>query len=157
MTSLWLAQQLGVGRDHRPQVATPTASCGEVIASDATMVVRFQPMARMGAAATKETFIMASVCELCGKKPSFGMNVSHSHRRTKRRWNPNIQRVRALVGGTPTRINVCTGLHPLGQGHQARSPQRPAPSLELVLQAPRFERLVRVASSSLVARRPGRS
>jgi large subunit ribosomal protein L28 len=54
-------------------------------------------------------FIMASVCEICGKKPSFGMNVSHSHRRTKRRWNPNIQRVRALVGGTPKRVNVCTG------------------------------------------------
>ncbi len=52
---------------------------------------------------------MASVCEICGKKPSFGMNVSHSHRRTKRRWNPNIQRVRALVGATPVRMNVCTG------------------------------------------------
>lgn len=51
---------------------------------------------------------MASVCELCGKKPSFGMSVSFSHRRTKRRWNPNIQRVRAIVGGTPTRLNVCT-------------------------------------------------
>jgi large subunit ribosomal protein L28 len=37
------------------------------------------------------------------------MNVSHSHRRTKRRWNPNIQRVRALVGATPVRMNVCTG------------------------------------------------
>jgi large subunit ribosomal protein L28 len=57
----------------------------------------------------RRTFIMASVCEICGKKPSFGMNVSHSHRRTKRRWNPNIQRVRALVGATPTRLNVCTG------------------------------------------------
>jgi large subunit ribosomal protein L28 len=37
------------------------------------------------------------------------MSVSHSHRRTKRRWNPNIQRVRALVGGAPKRLNVCTG------------------------------------------------
>ena len=45
---------------------------------------------------------MASVCEVCGKKPSFGMSVSHSHRRTKRRWNPNIQRVRAIVNGTPS-------------------------------------------------------
>ncbi|MCB0982303.1 MAG: 50S ribosomal protein L28, partial [Ilumatobacter sp.] len=36
---------------------------------------------------------MAAVCEVCGKGPSWGMNVSHSHRRTKRRWNPNIQRV----------------------------------------------------------------
>jgi large subunit ribosomal protein L28 len=51
---------------------------------------------------------MASVCELCGKKPSFGMNLSHSHRRTKRRWNPNIQRVRAVVDGSTTRLNVCT-------------------------------------------------
>ena len=51
---------------------------------------------------------MASVCEVCGKGPSWGMNVSHSHRRTKRRWNPNIQRVRAVVNGTPQRVNVCT-------------------------------------------------
>jgi large subunit ribosomal protein L28 len=51
---------------------------------------------------------MASVCDICGKKPSFGMNVSHSHRRTKRRWNPNVQRVRALVDGAPKRLHVCT-------------------------------------------------
>jgi large subunit ribosomal protein L28 len=35
------------------------------------------------------------------------MKVSHSHRRSNRRWNPNIQRVRALVDGTPRRISVC--------------------------------------------------
>ncbi|MCA1691441.1 MAG: 50S ribosomal protein L28 [Actinobacteria bacterium] len=52
---------------------------------------------------------MASVCDVCGKKPSFGMSVSHSHRRNRRRWNPNIQRVRAIVAGTPKRVNVCTG------------------------------------------------
>ena len=51
---------------------------------------------------------MAAVCDICGKKPSFGMNVSHSHRRTKRRWNPNIQRVRAVVNGAPKRLHVCT-------------------------------------------------
>jgi large subunit ribosomal protein L28 len=51
---------------------------------------------------------MAAVCDVCGKHPSFGMNISHSHRRTKRRWNPNIQRVRARVDGTPRRIHVCT-------------------------------------------------
>lgn len=51
---------------------------------------------------------MAAVCEVCGKRPRFGMNVSHSHRRTKRRWDPNIQRVRTLVGATPRRLNVCT-------------------------------------------------
>ena len=51
---------------------------------------------------------MASVCEICGKHPSFGMRVSHSHRRNKRRWNPNIQRVRAIVAGSPRRVSVCT-------------------------------------------------
>jgi large subunit ribosomal protein L28 len=52
---------------------------------------------------------MASKCEVCGKGPSWGMSVSHSHRRTKRRWNPNIQRVRASVNGASKRVNVCTG------------------------------------------------
>lgn len=51
---------------------------------------------------------MASVCDICGKGPGFGNNVSHSHRRTRRRWNPNVQRRRVVVGGTPKRVNVCT-------------------------------------------------
>ncbi|MGH8826465.1 MAG: 50S ribosomal protein L28, partial [Jiangellaceae bacterium] len=38
----------------------------------------------------------------------FGNSISHSHRRTPRRWNPNIQSVRTVVGGTPKRLNVCT-------------------------------------------------
>ena len=41
---------------------------------------------------------MASVCDVCGKGPGFGNNVSHSHVRTRRRWNPNIQTVHAMVG-----------------------------------------------------------
>ena len=36
------------------------------------------------------------------------MSVSHSHRRTKRVWNPNIQKIRAVVAGAPKRIRVCT-------------------------------------------------
>ena len=51
---------------------------------------------------------MAAVCDVCGKRPGFGNSISHSHIRTKRRWNPNIQRVRAVVNGTPKRVNVCT-------------------------------------------------
>jgi len=51
---------------------------------------------------------VAAVCDVCGKRPGFGKNVSHSHRRTPRRWNPNIQRVRAKVNGAPRRLNVCT-------------------------------------------------
>ena len=50
---------------------------------------------------------MASVCDICGKKPVFGNNISHSHVRTRRRWNPNIQRMRILVNGSPKRANVC--------------------------------------------------
>lgn len=51
---------------------------------------------------------MSSVCDVCGKAPGFGNNVSHSHRRTRRRWNPNIQTMRAAVGGARKRMNVCT-------------------------------------------------
>jgi large subunit ribosomal protein L28 len=36
------------------------------------------------------------------------MSISHSHRRTKRRWNPNIQRIRAVVDGSTRRLHVCT-------------------------------------------------
>ena len=55
-----------------------------------------------------EGVIVAANCDICGKGPSFGHKVSHSQRKTNRRWNPNIQRVRALVGKTPKRLNVCT-------------------------------------------------
>lgn len=52
--------------------------------------------------------VMASVCQICGKSPGFGNNISHSHRRTRRRWNPNIQRMRVMVDGAPKRMAVCT-------------------------------------------------
>jgi large subunit ribosomal protein L28 len=56
-----------------------------------------------------EEAIVASHCDVCGKGPGFGMSVSHSHRRTHRRWNPNVQTVRALVApGTRRRVTVCT-------------------------------------------------
>ncbi len=51
---------------------------------------------------------MAAVCDICGKKPWFGKSVTFSHKRINRRWDPNIQRVHALVNGTPKRLNVCT-------------------------------------------------
>lgn len=51
---------------------------------------------------------MAANCDVCGKSPGFGHSISHSHRRTKRRWNPNIQSVRTVEGGTPKRVKVCT-------------------------------------------------
>ncbi|GEM_PF-292615 len=61
---------------------------------------------------------VASTCELCAKGPSFGKSVSHSHRRTSRRWNPNIQTVRAVINGTPKRLNVCTSCLKAGKVQQ---------------------------------------
>jgi large subunit ribosomal protein L28 len=58
---------------------------------------------------------MAAVCDICGKHPGFGMKVSFSHKRSPRRWNPNIQRIRILEGRTPRRPQR---LHLLHQGQQ---------------------------------------
>lgn len=51
---------------------------------------------------------MATRCDICGKKPVHGYNVSHSQRHTKRRWLPNVQHATMYVGGEPIRLNVCT-------------------------------------------------
>ena len=51
---------------------------------------------------------MANVCAICAKGVATGYQVSHSHIRNKRTWKPNLQRVRAVVNGTPARIKVCT-------------------------------------------------
>jgi large subunit ribosomal protein L28 len=42
---------------------------------------------------------MSAHCRLTGVGPVFGNNVSHSHRRTRRRWDPNIQRRRYRLPG----------------------------------------------------------
>lgn len=51
---------------------------------------------------------MAQVCDICGKGPQFGNNISHAHNVSRRRWNPNLQGVKALVNGVAKRIRVCT-------------------------------------------------
>jgi large subunit ribosomal protein L28 len=51
---------------------------------------------------------MAKVCEICGKKPISGNNISHAHNVTRRRWLPNLQSVRARVNGRTVRMTVCT-------------------------------------------------
>jgi large subunit ribosomal protein L28 len=47
-------------------------------------------------------------CAVCGKGPRVGNNVSHANNKTKRRFLPNIQRVRVKQGGTVSRKDVCT-------------------------------------------------
>ena len=52
---------------------------------------------------------MGKVCDICGKKPQVGNNVSHANNRSKRRFLPNLQSVRArMAGGGTKRITVCT-------------------------------------------------
>ena len=52
--------------------------------------------------------VMAQVCDICGKGPQFGNNISHAHNVTRRRWNVNLQAVKALVNGASKRLRVCT-------------------------------------------------
>ena len=47
-------------------------------------------------------------CDICGKGPQFGHNVSHSKRRTNRSWLPNIQKVTITVNGKRKKVNMCT-------------------------------------------------
>ena len=51
---------------------------------------------------------MARRCEICNKGPLVGNNVSHANNKTKRRSLPNLQRVRANVGGRTMRVRICT-------------------------------------------------
>ncbi len=51
---------------------------------------------------------MARACYICGKVPATGHNVSHANNKTKRRWLPNLQRVRIQTEDGPRRVRVCT-------------------------------------------------
>ena len=51
---------------------------------------------------------MAKRCDICGKGPAVGRNVSHAHNVTRRRFEANIQRVKAVIDGGVRRIRVCT-------------------------------------------------
>jgi large subunit ribosomal protein L28 len=72
--------------------------------------VRFAAAVPLGKAAVAlpSAAAMSKVCAICGKKPGFGNNRSHSMVATRRRFNPNLQRVRVLLEGRPTRAYVCT-------------------------------------------------
>lgn len=51
---------------------------------------------------------MSKQCDICGKKPMVGSNISHAHNVNKRRFNPNLQKVRALHEGRVQKIQACT-------------------------------------------------
>jgi len=64
---------------------------------------------------------MARVCQVTGKKPMMGNNVSHANNRTRRTWKPNLQVVRTLVDGKVTKVKVCTRC--LNAGKVKRAPR----------------------------------
>lgn len=51
---------------------------------------------------------MAKRCEICGKGPTTGNNVSHAHNITRRRFLPNLHKVRAMVAGQAKQVRICT-------------------------------------------------
>lgn len=51
---------------------------------------------------------MSRKCEICGKGPSFGNNVSHANNKTRTVWYPNLQKVKAVTNGSVRTVKVCT-------------------------------------------------
>jgi len=62
---------------------------------------------------------MSKACEICGKKAMVGNNVSHAHNVTKRRFNPNLQQVRAVKDGQVKKMSVCTNCIKSGRVEKA--------------------------------------
>jgi large subunit ribosomal protein L28 len=58
--------------------------------------------------AREDSVTMAKRCDVCGKGPMSGNNVSHAMNKTKRRWLPNLQPVRVDDRGTHLTMKVCT-------------------------------------------------
>jgi large subunit ribosomal protein L28 len=68
-------------------------------------------------------------CDLCGKTPMFGHNISHSKRHTKRQWTPNIHPVTITIGGETKKMNLCTrclrSQHKLAKKQPEAQPETP--------------------------------
>jgi len=47
-------------------------------------------------------------CDICNKDHLFGLQVSHSNRKTNRAWKPNVKKIRIIENGTPKSIKICT-------------------------------------------------
>lgn len=62
---------------------------------------------------------MALKCDICGKTPHYGNVVSHANNTTRRRWNPNLRRVRAVVDGVRKHVRVCTTCIRMGRVKKA--------------------------------------
>jgi large subunit ribosomal protein L28 len=67
----------------------------------------------------QEGAVVSKMCEICGKKPMVGSHISHAHNVTKRRFNPNLQRVRAIAAGRTKTMMVCTACLKSGRVQKA--------------------------------------
>lgn len=67
----------------------------------------------------QEGATVSKICNICGKKPIVGSNISHAHNVTKRRFNPNLQRVRTLTEGRTKTMVVCTACLKSGRVQKA--------------------------------------
>lgn len=63
---------------------------------------------------------MSRICEICGKRPRVGSNISHAHNVTKRRFYPNLQTVRTMYNGRVRRMSVCTSCIKAGKVIKAK-------------------------------------
>lgn len=50
---------------------------------------------------------MSQKCELCNKIPLSGNIVSHSHKKTRRRWLPNLQKTKIMKNGKLVSVKIC--------------------------------------------------
>ena len=74
----------------------------------AEAVLRMAALRSRAYRAARLPILMAKICHSCGKGPAFGNSRSHSMVATKRRFDPNLQKVKILVGKAPRRVYVCT-------------------------------------------------
>ncbi|UCG65375.1 MAG: 50S ribosomal protein L28 [Deltaproteobacteria bacterium] len=73
---------------------------------------------------------MSKVCEICGKGPVTGYNISHAHNKTKRRWYPNLQTVRVDIKGQTKKMKVCTRCLRSGLASKGAFPKIEVPKVE---------------------------
>ena len=62
---------------------------------------------------------MALKCDICGKKPHYGNVISHANNTRRRRWSPNLRRVRAVVNGVRKHVRACAACIRAGRVQKA--------------------------------------
>ena len=96
---------------------------GESVTTNTTQILRTSPVAHQDVDLRATPPIlpaMAKICHVCAKGPAYGNSRSHSMVATRRRFEPNLQRVRIDDAGTPRRVHVCTRCLKAGKVTKAR-------------------------------------